>query len=125
DRARATGSTEAPPPDEWPELFEASDGRFGFRNAQGEVVLPPRYLMAYPFSDGVAFVVDEEGWACIDRGGRVLLRPFIFDNGPDYLHEDLFRYVEGDKVGFADRTCTVVIGASWDFAGWFDEGRAP
>lgn len=54
---------------------------------------------------GVAFVVDDTGWACIDVTGSVRLRPFVFDNGPDYPSEALFRYVDGARIGFADDAC--------------------
>lgn len=109
-----------------PEAFEAENGRFGFRDANGREVLPARYLTAMPFdASGHAFVVDDQGWACIDTTGSVELRPFVFDNGPDYPSEGLFRYVDGGRIGFADLACTVVIPAAWEFAGPFAEQRAP
>lgn len=122
----STQDARAPTQPQWPEAFEADDGRVGFRRADGEVVLPARYMAVYPFNErGVAFVVDEGGWACIDAGGKVLLRPFVFDNGPDYVEEGLFRYVEGGKIGFANDACNVVIPAQWEFAGQFHNDRAP
>jgi hypothetical protein len=74
---------------------------------------------------GVAFVVDDQGWACIDATGSVRLRPFVFDNGPDYPSEGLFRYVDGARIGFADDACRPKITAAWEFAGPFAEQRAP
>lgn len=109
-----------------PQSFEAGDGRFGYRDASGREILPARYHAAMEFAPtGVAFVVDDEGWACIDVTGSVRLRPFVFDNGPDYPSEGVFRYVEGDRMGFADDACRPTITAAWAFAGPFAEQRAP
>lgn len=101
------------------------NGRYGFRDVRGTVIIPAQYLSAYDFSpEGVAFVADDDGWACINQKGEALLNPYLFDNGPDYLSEGLFRYVKGGKVGFADVACQVTIPASYDFASPFQEGLA-
>ncbi len=104
--------------------FEDKD-RFGFRDEAGAVVIPPRYIMANEFSsEGIAAVLDESGWAYIDREGKILIRPFIVDNGPDYFEEGLARFREKDKVGFFDKRGKIVIGAQFDFAAPFHEGLA-
>jgi hypothetical protein len=102
------------------------DGRYGFRDVRGTVVIPAQYLSVYDFSsNGVAFVADDKGWSCIDTKNKVLLEPFLYDNGPDYVSEELFRYIENKKIGFANPECSVVIKAEYDFAAPFEEGLAP
>jgi hypothetical protein len=104
--------------------FEQGE-RFGYRTAGGKVVIPPRYQVAQEFSrEGLAAVVDGQGWAYIDRSGKVVIRPFPFDNGPDYFREGLARFTVDGKFGFFDRRGKVVIPPRFTFAGPFSEGRA-
>lgn len=101
------------------------NGLWGYRDSQNRIVIPPRYRVANEFSDcGLAAVVDAEGWVYIDTGGRAVIRPFVFDNGPDYFQEGLARFVKNGKFGFFDRTGKVVIPARYDFAYPFDRGKA-
>lgn len=104
--------------------FEEND-RFGFKDAKGAVVLPARYEVVQEFTPGgLACVVDGGAWVCIDGRGAEVVRPFIFDNGPDGFAEGLARFVEGDKVGFFDESGARVIPARLDFARGFAGGRA-
>jgi hypothetical protein len=95
--------------------------------------------MAKAFSpEGIAAVVDEEGWAYIDRSGRIVIRPFVFDNGPDYFAEGLaavcdgcrevaegeHRGVKGGRWGFINRAGNLVIPLQFEEAGRFKKGRA-
>ena len=101
------------------------DDAWGYVDSRGQIVLPVRYRLAGTFSEtGIAPVVDDEGWAYIDRLGQVLIRPMIYDNGPDPFSEGLARYVDHDLIGFFDTTGQIVIKARFDFATPFREGRA-
>ncbi|WP_374330347.1 WG repeat-containing protein [Soonwooa sp.] len=59
-----------------------------------------------------------------DRHGKFLYYPQWFDNGVDYYEEGLRRYVDGNKVGFADKDGKLTIPAQWDFAEPFQYGYA-
>jgi hypothetical protein len=101
------------------------DGKWGFKDSRGNVVIAPRYQMAQEFSpEGIAAVVDEKGWAYIDAGARVVIRPMAVDNGPDEFSEGLARFRQGGKVGFFDRRGKVAIRPRFAFAQPFSEGRA-
>lgn len=107
-------------------LFEKPEG-FGYKDTRGRVIIPPRFSLAEEFSkEGIAAVVDDKGWAIIDRSGRVLIRtPFIFDNGPDYFAESLARFTdERGKFGFYDKRGRIIIAPQFDFALPFREGAA-
>lgn len=65
---------------------------------------------------GHAIVQDGQGLLYVDQDGRAVLRPYIFDNGPDYFVEGLARFVERGKIGFHDEALNVVIPAQYDFA---------
>lgn len=104
--------------------FEAND-LYGFKNAAGEVVLPPRWQMAQDFTPhGLACVVEADEWRCIDPRGAELLRPYIYDNGPDYFADGLARFVEAGKLGFHDDAGRKVIPARFEFVTPFAEERA-
>jgi len=101
------------------------EGRWGYVNGLGEVVIPPQYMVAGDFSpEGIAAVADENGWAYIDKWGNTVIEPFIFDNGPDYFREGLARLVRDGKFGFFDKTGKPVIAPQFDFASPFSEGMA-
>ena len=98
---------------------------WGYRNARGAVIIKPRYTVAQEFSaHGIAAVADAAGWKIINRKGRVLVRPFLLDNGPDPFQEGLARFREAGKVGFFNERGRIVIPAHFPFAGQFSEGRA-
>ena len=104
--------------------FEKGD-KWGYKDKGGEVVIPPQFTIAQEFStEGIAAVVDEEGWAYIDRKGSLLIRPFIFDNAPDYFQEGLARFTVDNKFGFFDKKGKVIIKPKFDFAAPFHEGLA-
>jgi len=73
---------------------------------------------------GHALVQDSKGWVYVDRENRPILRPYIFDNGPDYFEEGLARFVEHGKIGFHDEALNIVIPAQYDFAFPFRNGTA-
>ncbi|MGB6103550.1 MAG: WG repeat-containing protein [Pusillimonas sp.] len=73
---------------------------------------------------GHALVQDSGGWVYVDRDNRSILRPYIFDNGPDYFEEGLARFVENEKMGFHDEALNIIIPAQYGFAFPFEGGQA-
>lgn len=107
-----------------PEPFE-ENGRWGYRLKDGTIRIKPGYIVAEDFSkEGVAFAADMAAWVCIDDHGKVLLRPFIFDNGPDNFSEGLARFTEGGRMGFFNNKCQAAVPALYDFALPFQDGAA-
>jgi len=99
--------------------------KWGYRDSDGRTVIAPQFEVALEFSaEGIAGVVDSQGWAYIDPTGRVLVRPVVVDNGPDYFSEGLARFRAGGKVGFFNGKGKVVIQAKYAFARPFAEGLA-
>jgi hypothetical protein len=89
------------------------------------VTIKPKFILAHDFSpEGIAAVIDNVGWGYIDRRGAIIIRPFVFDNGPDYFQEGLARLTAEGKFGFFDRTGKIVIKPQFDFAAHFHEGLA-
>lgn len=101
------------------------DGRWGYRDSSGKVVIPPRYQVAQAFSpEGLAAVVDGDGWAYIDKTGRTVVRPLVVDNGPDYFREGVARFRRDERVGFFNTRGAVVIKPAYAYAMPFSEGLA-
>jgi len=97
----------------------------GFKDAQGKVVLSPRFQVAQEFTPGgMACGADKDGWVCIDGNGTALVRPFLFDNGPDEFSQGLARFVEAEKFGFFDEAGNKKIPARYSFALPFADDRA-
>ena len=99
------------------------NGVYGYRDQAGKVTVAPRFKMALDAEGALACAVDE-GWVCLDGRGEVVLRPFVFDNGPDPFVEGRARHIEGDLHGFHDLQGTKVIPARFEFVTPFSEGRA-
>jgi hypothetical protein len=72
----------------------------------------------------MAAVVDDTGWVYIDKNGVRVIRPYVFDNGPDYFSENLARFQENDKMGFFNPCGETVIKPRFFFAKPFSEGLA-
>jgi hypothetical protein len=110
-------------------LYKFEQGDFiGFKDAKGTVVLPARYTYTYSdtFSHKAAIVIDSaEGPMVIDRTGKKILSPFIYDNGPDYIVEGVYRVVDANKkIGFADMDGNIVIPIKYDFVSEFKDSLA-
>lgn len=99
----------------------------GYKNLKGDVIIPARYTgygdvdTLYDFT---TVSLKDSGLLVIDRTGKHILRPFIYDNGPDYIEEGLFRFVENNKIGFANAKYKKVIPATFDFVTPFKNGLA-
>lgn len=72
----------------------------------------------------IAFVISDYKWVAINRRDSIILTPFIYDNGPDYIEDGLFRFEENNKIGFANLQGQKVTTAAFDFATPFKNGMA-
>jgi hypothetical protein len=97
---------------------------WGYKSRNGVVVIKPKYEMADTrIMRHAAFVVTTDfKIVVINQRDSVIMTPYIFDNGADYVRDGLFRFVENGKIGFADKRFKRVIPAQFDFANYF-QGR--
>lgn len=120
-------------------VFEPQGGRYdsdeygfvknvGFIDVTGHVVIPPHFIAAYDFSEGVAAAsvkFNECGY--IDRQGKFAIAP-AFELlgyqtcGP--FSEGLAHVSKGGKFGYIDHTGSLVIRPIYDGAYDFSEGYA-
>jgi hypothetical protein len=100
----------------------------GYKNRDGEIEIPlGKY--SYCFTDTFrkyAIVIDSgKGIVGIDRHENVLYNLFIFDNGPDYPSNGLFRIKVAGKIGYADAaTGKIVVMPQFACAWPFEQGFA-
>ena len=58
------------PQESWPLFRFCENGKWGYVNRKGRVVIAPRFRVAYDFSDGRATVKEVRRLGYIDRQGR-------------------------------------------------------
>jgi hypothetical protein len=125
--AEPSGATGAPG-EPAPVRFETDAGDYGYRNAAGEVVIPAEYGLATEFTDEVAAVCGMDGCAFIDRTGKPLAQPFLYDNYPDEFVEGRARIIDGPiataTFGFIASSGEIVVAPTWSFVGRFSGGYA-
>lgn len=100
------------------------DGKHGFIDAAGELVIEPTFAKAYPFREGLAAVQVGELWGYIDTRGRMVIEPRFAM--PGFFSEGLASCRDDFHApwGYIDAKGQIVIGARFDTAGEFHNGIA-
>jgi len=89
------------------ETFE-QNGKHGFKNQSGRIVIQPIYDYAGEFSEGLAVVLKNEKCGFIDKTGKEVL-PFIYDGGSYFRNDGLAIIIQNKKIKLIDRTGNVVF----------------
>lgn len=98
---------------------------FGYKHRNGKIAIEAQFSSINTDTlYNMGIVLKDWQWVGIDRKEKVILIPFIYDNGPDYVEEGLFRFVENVKIGFADLDGNKIIPAQYSFATFFKDGIA-
>lgn len=103
---------------------------FAFLDKQGDTVIREgEFDMCFSnLFTTFAYVADKRfqdmGMVAINRNKEVIFEAYIFDNGPDYVNEGLFRIMRNGKIGFADESGKVIIDALYSCAYPFENGKA-
>lgn len=74
---------------------------YGFRNADGQVVIDPQFEQAWYFVDGLARVSLGGKWGFIDRSGSMVIEP-AFDVAWDF-DQGLARVKVGERYGYINK----------------------
>jgi hypothetical protein len=80
------------------------DGKFGYIDKAGKIIIPPRFDYARDFSEGLASVQIGDKYGCIDKAGKIVIPPqfdFInkFKNGLAEITLDRLEKGKIDKTG--------------------------
>ena len=111
--------------DKW--IASEKDGKYGYVNSAGETKIPYQYPFVYTDTlTTIAFVALGTKIKAIDRDNNTLFTVFIYDTGPDYVEEGVFRIVNDStqKMGFANMDGQIVIQPTFDFVYPFSDGLA-
>lgn len=105
------------------ELYVMRDnGRYGYINRSGLVVIKPQFEDAYSFSEGLARVAVQHKYGFIDKAGNVVIEP-VFDDAGDFV-EGFVRVSKGNKYGFIDKDGSIAIPLEYELVSEFSEGLA-
>ncbi|MBE9137985.1 WG repeat-containing protein [Nodosilinea sp. LEGE 07088] len=102
----------------------AEDGKQGFVNSEGSVVIRPKYLSVRPFSNDRALVQDPANgkWGLIDQKGNVILEPQFDDVG--ILRERKVAVKREYSWGYINSNGELIIEPQFQEAAPFFEGFA-
>ncbi|ARN85037.1 hypothetical protein GQ61_06735 [Candidatus Nucleicultrix amoebiphila FS5] len=81
------------------------DGKVGFHDTKGQVVIPPLYDFASPFREGHANVCQ----GCYAHYPKMPTYPALSSSFCSSMREDMYKSVVGGKWGMIDRQGRVVI----------------
>ena len=99
----------------------------GFIDSDGNVVIPPRYVVAEDFSEGLALVA-EYGWGSaygfINTRGEVVIPPMEGITVLGAFHDGLCLVEVDGKSGYIDKTGAMTIPPQFDAAYDFKYGVA-
>ena len=97
------------------------NGKYGFINKQGTVVVPIKYYAAVPFSGGMAEVSTKENkWGYINKAGVEIVKPVYLLTHP--FSEGYAAVNSKGKWGFIDTTGKLVVPLKYQLADEFHEG---
>ncbi len=102
--------------------FMNRDGRWGYLDKQGRVVIQTRFYLASEFIEGLACVQAEEGYGFIDKTGVFVIKP-VFDSADDFS-EGLARVCQKGRWGYMDKSGKLVLKPQYKSARQFSEGLA-
>ena len=107
------------------------NGKYGFKDNKGNVVIPHQFHFAHDFSDGMAIVVNEIGEVGYINTKGELAIPYQYDtmaesDGNDF-HEGLCAVVVDGSyewVSYVDKTGKLAFEGVFSYGGDFSEGLA-
>jgi hypothetical protein len=98
------------------------DGKFGYIDTAGRIVIDCQFDAARAFSEGMAAVSISNHWGFIDQLGKLVI-PATFDDAGNYS-EGLASVSKDNKWGYIDKGGNEVIDLSYDAASPFHDDVA-
>ena len=108
--------------------YVSKDGKCGYIDGSGQMVIPASFDDAYEFSEGLAAVGFGDWNTCkygfIDQAGQMVIQPVYDDVNFTGFSEGLAAVKKGELWGFIDKTGKEVIPPAYDYVYSFSEGLA-
>jgi len=98
------------------------NGKVGYINNRGKLMIPPQFLDATAFEGSFARVAINDRWGFIDRSGKLVI-PARFDVARRFS-DGLAAVMVGDKYGFINLDGELVIEPKYKEVGDFSDGLA-
>ncbi len=102
--------------------IQNKEGKWGFADKTGLIVIPYKYDNAFEFSDNLAPVKLDGKWGYIDRNDQLLI-PMKFD-AAEIFKEGLASVCLNDAYGFIDGSGKIVIPLKYIDSENFYQGKA-
>ena len=101
------------------------DGKWGFIDQNGKLVLSAQYSKVLPFTEGLAGVDVNNKWGFINESGATVIKPGFDTVVP--FSESLAAARTGfrDQFGFINKQGSYAISPQFDKATYFSQGLAP
>jgi hypothetical protein len=109
----------------------ARDGKMGFADPTGKVVIEPRFSipsfmgqkLLLGFEEGLARIKEHDKWGFIDQSGKVVIEPQFDEAG--FFSEGFAQVKSKGKWGFIDKSGQFIAAPQFRDAAHFSEGLAP
>ena len=108
-------------------LLYCRQGRWGYVDTLGKMVVPPAYDMALPFAAGLGVVHRDGKWGAVDTTAALQL-PCRYDDleAITYRGRRVLRTaIDDERYGLLDTTGAVAVAAVWHELGELSEGLLP
>lgn len=110
------------------QIYDEEAELCGYVNENGDTLIPMG-VFDYCLSDSLNYAIvigfdGEEGFLAIDSKGHELFRVFAYDNGPDYIEDEMFRIVKNGLIGYASEEGEIIVPPTYEAAWPFKNGRA-
>jgi len=99
------------------------EGKYGYIDKEGKIVIQPKFAAASRFAEGLAGVQNDTGkWGFIDGSGSYRIQPAF--EAVQFFSEGLAAVMQGEQYGFIDSNGKMVIEPKFAGAKGFKDGFA-
>lgn len=99
-----------------------SNGKYGYMDETGEIMIQPNYDVVEPYSEGLGLVVKDGKVGFLNKAGDLNI-PFEYEDGESF-ENGLAIVSKNESYGMIDRTNKTVVPLQYDLVGKYKSGLA-